>query len=78
MAYEMATFDGGEVTEEDGGKVRRICVEYHLPRRESLAVRGNGEGECRFVERVVGEWMRLKKEVGRLEYEVGRADVANN
>lgn len=63
----MATFDGGEVVGEDAGEVRRICVEYHLPRRESMAVRGNAEGEYRFVERVVGEWIRLRKEVGRLE-----------
>lgn len=50
--------------------VRKIVIDYHLPRRESLGNKNNMEGEFRFVERVVTEMVKLRKSVRQFEREL--------
>jgi hypothetical protein len=67
LAYEIATFEGTEHVEHDANEIRKIFIDYHLPRRESLGNKNSMESEFRFVEKVITEMVKLKKNVKELE-----------
>jgi hypothetical protein len=67
LAYESATFEGAEHLEDDANDVKKIFIDYHLPRRESLGNKNNMESEFRFVEKVITEMLKLKKNIQSLE-----------
>lgn len=74
LAYEMATMDNcsvgldnnDNVIEDDEDDNKPICIDYHMPKKMTMANQHNMDSEYRLVERAVVEMGRLRANVKSL------------